>query len=127
MSTSTRRPSLPAAAAGLAVLALAAAWLPARTAAPAPENWKLPQKKLDELKKRLPTILRDEGLASWFRDAEVRLVRLVGPEEAKVRVVAPRRDGQGRRLYHEDNYVIVRLRFFDGRWTTAGFEGSWAG
>jgi hypothetical protein len=124
MSTSTRRPSL-VVAVGLAVLALAAARFPAWTAAPAPEGGRLPQSKLDELKKQLPTILQDEGVAPWLRGAEVRLVRQVGPEEVKVRVVAPIRDGQGRRLYIKDNYVIVRLRFYDGRWTTAGFEPSW--
>jgi hypothetical protein len=109
----------------LAALALAAAWFPAGKAAPAPENWKLPQKKLEELTKQLPKILQDEALAKWLKDMEIRLVRLVGPEEAKVRVRVSGGVIQGQRHYLGDRYLVVRLRFYDGRWTTAGFERSW--
>jgi CheY-like chemotaxis protein len=80
---------------GLAALALAAAWFPARTVVLAPEGWMLPRKKLDELKKQLPTVLQDEALAKWLQGAKVRLVRLVGPAEAKVRVLVPGLDGYG--------------------------------
>jgi hypothetical protein len=123
MSTSNSRPFLVVAVGGLAVFALAAAWSPARTA-PAPEGWKLPQKKLEELKKQLPKLLQDEALAGWLPGAEVRLVRQVGPEEAKVRVLVPHRDDKGRRHHVNEKYLIIHLRFHDGRWTTTKHEAS---
>jgi hypothetical protein len=118
MSTSSRRPFLEVAVVGLAVFVLAAAWFPARTA-PAPEGWKLPRKKLEELKKQLPGILEDRKLWELLRNEpkrknpEVRLTRQVGPEEAKVRFL------------FGSHYVVIYLRFYDGRWTTTRFEGSW--
>jgi hypothetical protein len=111
--------------AGLAGLTLSWVCLPTRTA-PVPESRKLPQKKLDELKKQLPTLLQDESLkAIWNQGAEVRLVRLVGPAEAKVRILVPFRDNMGQRRYLDEMYLLIYLHFYNDRWTTTRFEGSW--
>jgi hypothetical protein len=115
--------------AALAVTALALAFAAGGRSAPTPESAPaLPtaaEKALQALKKRLPDVV-----AKWAKEVnetapEVKSVKRLGPEEAKLTLVATdTRPGQKPEV---DSVVVIYLRYFDGSWVTTRYEDTAAG
>src|SRR5262249_3646284 len=117
----------------IALLAAAAA---CAAGAPAPDPGRLPRARFEALKKRLPRLVEGWLKERWAREvsaravgkpgysSEVRLARLVGPAEAKVTVLLHLSSG-GRRVAWGDQVLTVHLRYYEGRWTSTGFDASW--
>jgi hypothetical protein len=100
-------------------------------AAPAPESSMGARQKLEVLRKRLPSVvekwLKDELSLYWLPKTwtckpEVRLVRRVGPERAKVVICFKTFDEKGARQTNGNLLLNVFLNFHDGCWTTESFE-----
>jgi hypothetical protein len=96
-------------------------------AAPAPEPGREAKQKLEGLKKRLP-----DAVAAWAHErwagssrVEVRIVRLLGPAEAKLTLVSLAANTQGGREPEHDEVITVFLRYYDGAWSATRFEVSW--
>src|SRR5262245_45193938 len=71
--------------------------------------------RLEALRKRLPGLVQawDKQFPVGF---EFRLARLTGPAEAKLSF----------RSRDQGYFFSVWLRYYDGRWTTDRFVGSWS-
>jgi hypothetical protein len=97
---------------------------PAVSAAPAPDRAK---EKLEAMKKKLPEVAQ-KWIKRWnpFHDqVEVKLVRQISPTKAKVTILLPYLDQAGAPQPSGDEMVTVYLRFYDGTWTSTGYQASW--
>jgi hypothetical protein len=97
---------------------------PAVSAAPPPDQAK---EKLDALKKKLPEIAR-----KWIKDmtvfqdqVEIKLVRQIGPTEAKTTLLFPYIDHRGIHQPKNDEMLTIHLRYYEGIWTSTGYQASW--
>lgn len=125
-----------------AVVVVLLSVLPVR-GAPIPESSRLPRQKLDALAKRLPKVLEDKdwqehlaalgkilvskiGPITGFGNLEVKLVRRIGPAEAKIRLRLPAKGSRGKQLPTEDIWWVIHLRYYDGLWTTTSVDSSLA-
>jgi hypothetical protein len=95
-------------------------------AAPAPTPGQKAKVKLEALKKRLPDLVDDwlkkRPNDGWLtRDftckPEIRLVRQVGSDRAKVVILFSMVDGQGTPFPSQNLVLTVFLSFYDGSWT----------
>jgi len=103
-------------------------------AAPAPDRDRLLKQKLEALKKRLPDLVSDwlkKGgkTPDWLPEvctcnSEVRLLRRVGSDRAKLVILFEAFNDTGTRLRHWDVLLTVFLSFQDGCWTTERFEAA---
>ena len=106
--------------------------VPSVDAAPAPAPGLKAKEQLEALKKRLPSILGDWLKENnqhfswmgtdWTYKPEVRLLRRVGPERAKVAILFTAADADGRRDSDRDVLLTIFLAYQDGCWTTEQFE-----
>ena len=92
------------------------------TPAPASDPDTAARKGLEALRKRLPGVVASWAKERWHKDDPVRLrlVRRVGPAEAKLTL----RMGDDPKT---DQLLTIYLRFHDGLWTTTRFESTWEG
>ena len=105
--------------------------VPHADAVPAPDPGRLPKQRLDALKKRLPALVDDwskkrENIG-WLPNqgackAELRVMRQVGPDRAKVVILFEAFDRTGERAVNYDVLLTVFLSYHDGFWTTERFE-----
>jgi hypothetical protein len=97
--------------------------VPAVHAAPAPDRAK---EKLEAMKNKLPEVVTKWGEVNAPKfgrrqQAKLRLVRQVGPTEAKVNVL----------VWSEQSgdldgvAVTIFLRYYQDSWTTTRYEGDW--
>ena len=100
----------------LAVLFLA----PHVDAAPASAEGRAAKEKLEALKKKLPDIVSSWAKERWYDNCtvEVRVVRMLGPTEAKVVLMSRWADPKGRPDLSHDNIFTIFLDFYDGVWST---------
>jgi hypothetical protein len=74
---------------------------------------------LEELKKRLPGVVAAWAKEHWYKDAvKVRLVRQIGPDEAKITL----------QCHYQPKYyelLTIYLRYYGGHWTTTRFDATW--
>jgi hypothetical protein len=101
--------------------------LPNAGAVPAPASGREAKQKLEALKKRLPDIVAAWAKEQWSEEIEVRVVRLVGPTQAKVSLLSAYKDGEGRRRPRRDVVFTIFLDYYDGAWTTTRYEALWVG
>ena len=80
------------------------------------------RKGLESLRKRLPGVVAAWAKERWYKGDPVRLrlVRRVGPAEAKLTL----RMGDDPKT---DELLTIYLRYHDGLWTTTRFESTWEG
>jgi hypothetical protein len=86
-----------------------------------------PKKKLEELKSRLPALLKtwakeDQSLPFMY-SAELRLCRRTAPDQAKISILC-RPEGKAANQIKSE-VVNAFLSYQDGSWTTTRFEASW--
>ncbi len=101
--------------------------------APAPDRDRLPKQKLEALKKRLPNLvgdwLKEKGNVTWLArsatcNPELRVLRRVGPDRAKVAILFEAFDDKGAREVNWDVLLTIFLSYQDGCWTTDRFEAA---
>jgi hypothetical protein len=106
---------------------------PAAAAAPAPDTAAAAKAKLEALRKELPGLLDDwakkPGNATWLMDKstcrpELRLLRRVAPDRAKMVVVFAAFDAAGGRAEGQNLVLTAFLSFQDGCWTSERFEAT---
>ncbi|HTU22221.1 MAG TPA: hypothetical protein VMG10_29550 [Gemmataceae bacterium] len=100
--------------------------------APAPVRGLKAKEQLEALKKRLRNFLADwmkeknqhfDWMGTdWTYKPEVRLLRRVGPERAKVVILFTAADAAGRRDSDRDVLLTIFFAYQDGCWTTEQFE-----
>jgi len=104
---------------------------PQLPAAPAPAPGRQAKEKLEALKKRLPDLVedwlkkrpRDNWITrQWTCKPELRLVRQVGPERAKVVIFFAMFDDTGAPVPSQDVLLTIFLSYYDGFWTTERSE-----
>jgi hypothetical protein len=62
-----------------------------------------------------------------FHDqVEVKLVRQTSPTEAKLTLLLPYFDHQGAANPKGDEMATISLRYYDGSWTSTGYQASWS-
>lgn len=107
----------------LVVLAI----VPSADAAPAPAPGLKAKERLEALKKRLPEVVKSWSKARWYTDwvVEVRVVRMLGPTQAKVVLMSRSSDDKERLGSGQDKVFTIFLDFYDGIWSATRFEGSW--
>jgi hypothetical protein len=95
-------------------------------AAPAPTPGLKAKERLEALKKRLPDLVDDwlkkRPKDSWITreftcKPELRLVRQVGTDRAKVVILFTMIDGQGAPFPSQDLLLTIFLSYYDGSWT----------
>jgi hypothetical protein len=96
-------------------------------AAPAPNTTRKAKEKLEALKKRLPDIVSSWAKERWYQTetVEVRVVRMLGPTQAKVVLLSQASDDQGGRKPYQDKVFTIFLDFYDGIWSSTRFDASW--
>jgi hypothetical protein len=92
-----------------------------------PEKDTEPKKKLEELKAKLPAVLKkwvkeDESLPVPY-SLELRLCRRMTPNQAKISILCHPAGKAASQLKTE--IVNAFLSYEDGNWTTSRFEASW--
>jgi hypothetical protein len=107
----------------LAVLFL----VPHVDAAPAPAPGRAAKEKLVALKKKLPDIVSSWAKKRWYGSdtVEVRVVRMLGPSQAKVVLFSRGPDGRKEIVPHGDIVFTIYLDFYDGTWSATRFDGGW--
>jgi hypothetical protein len=100
-------------------------------AAPAPDRDRLPKQKLEALKKRLPDLVNDwlqmKEYDHWLPrnincKPELRVLRRVGPDRAKMVILFAAFDGKGAPVHGYDMLLTVFLSYQDSCWTTKRYE-----
>jgi hypothetical protein len=111
----------------LPAIALVALTALTAAAAPAPTDGRA-KERLEALKKRLPGVVAAWAKERWYRSnkVEVRVVRRLGPAEAKVSILSRSFHSDGTRTRHDDAVLTIHLRYYDGAWTTTHFDGTWS-
>lgn len=96
-------------------------------AAPAPAPSNKAKEKLESLKKQLPEIVSSWAKERWYPNASiyVRVVRRLGPSQAKVVLMSRALDGKGGRTTYSDKVFTVFLDFYYGMCPVERFEVSW--
>jgi hypothetical protein len=107
----------------LAVLFLA----PHVDAAPTPAPVLKAKEKLEALKKKLPDVVSSWAKERWHpkEAVEFRVVRMLGPTEAKVVLVSHWVDRQGRPNPNNDNVFTFFLVYYDGVWSPTRSDATW--
>jgi hypothetical protein len=95
-------------------------------AAPAPAPGRAAKEKLEALKKKLPDLVSDWLKERWppKKAVEVRVVRMLGPTEAKVVLMSHWADSKGRTNPNDEVFTIF-LVYYDGVWSATRFDSSW--
>jgi hypothetical protein len=93
---------------------------------PAPDPVRLPKQTLEALRKKLPDIAEAWPKERWYASAavEVRVVRLLGPSQAKVVVLSKSADAKGGRQPDHDQVFTIFLDYYDGAWSATRFDPS---
>jgi hypothetical protein len=96
-------------------------------AAPAPAPVRAAMEKLEALKKKLPDIVSSWAKERWYASetVEVRVVRMLGPSQAKVVLLSRASDGKRGPFPQNDIVFTIFLDFYDGTWSATRFDGSW--
>src|SRR5215469_12595754 len=78
------------------------------------------KEKLETLKKRLPYVVSSWAKERWYDNCtvEVRVVRMLGPTEAKVVLMSRWADPKGRPDPPKDTVFTIFLDFYEGVWST---------
>ena len=69
-----------------------------------------------------------QSTTRWYASetVEVRVVRMLGPSQAKVVLMSRSPDGRGKELVpHKDTVFTIFLDFYDRTWSATRFDGSW--
>jgi hypothetical protein len=95
-------------------------------AAPARAPGREAKEKLEALKKRLPDVVRSWTKERWSKGeaVEVRIVRMLGPSQAKVVLLSRGTDPFGRPSPDNDKVFTIFLNFYGGIWSTTRLDGS---
>jgi hypothetical protein len=107
--------------------------VPQLESAPAPDRDRLPKQKLEALKRRLPDLvgdwLKETGNISWIPrsyscNPELRVLRRVSTDRAKLVILFEAFDSKGARAQSCDMLLTVFLSYQDGCWTTERSEAA---
>jgi hypothetical protein len=89
-------------------------------------------RKLQELKKQLPTLITTWVKKRWGEEraggtcrGELRAVRQTSLDRAKVSVWLSVLDKKGKPVPERDEILVIYLHYYGGSWTSSRFEGTW--
>ena len=107
---------------GLALLVV----VPSLDAGPAPDPGRLPKQKLEALKKKLLDIVEAWAKERWNTgtSVHVRVVRLLGPSQAKVVLLSRSEDAKSGRQPDQDEVFTIFLDYYGDAWSATRLEGS---
>lgn len=96
-------------------------------AAPAPAPGLKAKEKLEALKKKLPGVVRSWAKERWYTSetVEARVVRMLGPSQAKVVLMSRCANSKGEPDPQHDNVFTIFLDFYDGTWSATRFDATW--
>jgi hypothetical protein len=88
--------------------------IPCVEAVPAPVS--KAKERLETLKKRLPHVVGSWAKERWYprETVEVRVVRMLGPSQAKVVLMSRASDGKGGPAPWKDKVFTIFLDFYNG-------------